>query len=67
MTLFGLTATASFDVLADVQRELEMPENAIISLLAEAIDRKELNFEILKLDTEVADNLEYWQREKNNR
>lgn len=64
LTLFGLTATASFDVLADVQRELEMPENAIISLPAEAIDRKELNFEILKLDTEVADNLEYWQREK---
>lgn len=64
LTLFGLTATASFDVLADVQRELEMPENAIISLPAEAIDRKELNFEILKLDTEVADNLEFWQREK---
>ena len=64
LTLFGLTATASFDVLADVQRELEMPENAIISLPAEAIDRKELNFEILKLDTEIADNLEYWQREK---
>lgn len=64
LTLFGLTATASFDVLADVQRELEMPENAIISLPAEAIDRKELNFEILKLDTEVANNLEYWQREK---
>jgi len=63
LTLFGLTATASFDVLADVQRELEMPENAIISLPAEAIDRKELNFEILKLDTEIADNLEYWQRE----
>lgn len=64
LTLFGLTATASFDVLADVQRELEMPENAIISLPAEAIDRKELNFEILKLNTEVANNLEYWQREK---
>lgn len=64
LTLFGLTATASFDVLADVQRELEMPENAIISLPAEAIDRKELNFEILKLNTEVADNLEYWEREK---
>ena len=64
LTLFGLTATASFDVLADVQRELEMSENAIISLPAEAIDRKELNFEILKLDTEIDDNLEYWQREK---
>ena len=64
LTLFGLTATASFDVLADVQRELEMPENAIISLPAEAIDRKELNFEILKIDNDIDDNLEYWQREK---
>jgi ATP-dependent DNA helicase RecQ len=65
LTLFGLTATASFDVLADVQRELEMSDNAIISLPAEAIDRKELNFEILKLDTELPDKkLEYWQREK---
>ena len=63
LTLFGLTATASFDVLADVQRELEMPEDAIISLPAEAIDRKELNFEILKLDTEIEDNLEFWKRE----
>jgi ATP-dependent DNA helicase RecQ len=63
LTLFGLTATASFDVLADVQRELEMSDNSIISLPAEAIDRKELNFEILKLDNAIADNLEYWQRE----
>ena len=64
LTLFGLTATASFDVLADVQRELEVSDDSIISLPAEAIDRKELNFEILKLDNEIANNLEYWQREK---
>ncbi|TPE43612.1 DEAD/DEAH box helicase [Pontibacter mangrovi] len=64
LTLYGLTATASFDVLADVQRELEMEENAIVSLPAEAIDRKELNFEILKVDTPVSEGIEYWQREK---
>jgi ATP-dependent DNA helicase RecQ len=65
LILFGLTATASFDVLADVQRELEMSENAIISLPAEAIDRKELNFEILKINEKIDDNLEYWVRENN--
>ena len=63
LSLLGLTATASFDVLADVQRELEMPEDAIISLPAEAIDRKELNFEILKINEEIEDNIEYWVRE----
>ena len=62
--LFGLTSTASFDVLADVQRELEMADNSIISLPAESIDRKELNFEILKIDSEVSDSLEFWLREK---
>lgn len=61
---FGLTATASFDVLADVQRELEMPDgDAIISLPAEAIDRKELNFEILKIKEKIEDDIEYWVRE----
>ncbi len=64
LTLFGLTATASFDVLADVQRELEMPQNAVISLPAEAIDRKELNFEILKISEKIEDNLKYWKREE---
>jgi ATP-dependent DNA helicase RecQ len=63
LCLFGLTATASFDVLADVQRELEMTENAIVSLPAESIDRKELNFEILKIDSVTSDSSEYWQRE----
>ena len=29
---FGLTATASFDVLADVQRELDMGDDAIVTL-----------------------------------
>jgi ATP-dependent DNA helicase RecQ len=61
--MFGLTATASFDVLADVQRELEIEEDAIVSLPAESIDRKELNFEILKLESVTSDSIEYWQRE----
>ncbi|KAA3436732.1 DEAD/DEAH box helicase [Rufibacter hautae] len=64
LTLYGLTATASFDVLADVQRELDISENAIVSLPAEAIDRKELNFEILKVDSPIHEDMEYWQREK---
>ena len=64
ITLFGLTATASFDVLADVQRELDLSDDAIISLPAEAIDRKELNFNIIPFSTEINNNLEYWEREK---
>lgn len=53
ISVFGLTATASFDVLADVQRELDLKEDAIISLPAEAIDRKELNFNIIPIATEL--------------
>jgi ATP-dependent DNA helicase RecQ len=64
LTTFGLTATASFDVLADVQRELEMTEDAIITLPAEAIDRKELNFEIHKVEGEAFPESPYWEREK---
>lgn len=64
IVLFGLTATASFDVLADVQRELDLKEDAIISLPAEAIDRKELNFNIIPISCEVNNKSEYWQREK---
>jgi ATP-dependent DNA helicase RecQ len=64
IAVFGLTATASFDVLADVQRELDLKEEAIISLPAEAIDRKELNFNIIPVSCEVDENLEYWTREK---
>ena len=65
LTLFGLTATASYDVLADVQRELEITEDAIITLPAESIDRKELNFEIVKINHKGNGDLEYWEREKN--
>lgn len=43
--ILGLTGTASFDVLADVQRELEInDESAIVA--PSKYERKELNFEI---------------------
>ena len=63
LPIFGLTATASFDVLADVQRELNIKEDAVISLPAEAIDRKELNFNVIPIDLQIDEGLEYWQRE----
>ena len=56
--LFGLTATASFDVLADVQRELSanhknrLGEDAIVRF--ETTNREELQFEIIKVE---ADNI----------
>ena len=42
--LFGLTATASFDVLTDVRRELKIPKEAIVESLS--IERKELYYKI---------------------
>lgn len=64
LTIFGLTATASFDVLADVQRELDLNEEAIISLAAESIDRAELNFNIIPIKAEVPNGLEFYERER---
>lgn len=64
LTIFGLTATASFDVLADVQRELNLKEDSIVSLPAEAIDRKELNFSIIPIKLDLEEGLDYWIRER---
>lgn len=64
LTLFGLTATASFDVLADVQRELDLKEDAIASLPAEAIDRKELNYSIVQISAEIQNGLPHYVRER---
>lgn len=64
LTIFGLTATASFDVLADVQRELNLKEDSIVSLPAEAIDRKELNFNIIPINLDIEEGLDYWIRER---
>ncbi|WP_457558305.1 DEAD/DEAH box helicase [Candidatus Harpocratesius sp.] len=51
--IIGLTGTASFDVLADVQRELDIgDESAIVA--PSKYERKELNFKIIdvgKIDT----------------
>lgn len=44
--IIGLTGTASFDVLADVQRELEISDETAIVTPAK-YERKELNFEII--------------------
>ena len=63
LTIFGLTATASFDVLADVQRELNLKEDAIASLPAEAIDREELNFSILPITASIQTGLRHFERE----
>ncbi|MFN9109921.1 MAG: DEAD/DEAH box helicase, partial [Bacteroidota bacterium] len=60
---FGLTATASFDVLADVQRELNLENDAIVSLPPESIDREELNFEIIKITDNILPDQKYWKRE----
>lgn len=64
LSLFGLTATASFDVLADVTRELDMPQNAIISLPPKAIDREELNFEIIPTKVEISQSIPFYERER---
>ena len=57
--LFGLTATASFDVLADVQRELSgkdevsrLTELAVVRF--ETFNRKELNFKIVKVEADLS-------------
>lgn len=66
---FGLTATASFDVLSDVQRELGLEsEDSIITLPPEAIDRKELEFRIIDIGETCSEidelTAEYQIREK---
>ncbi|MCB0786379.1 MAG: ATP-dependent DNA helicase RecQ [Flavobacteriales bacterium] len=46
--LFGLTATASFDVLSDVRRELDLPEEDTISHLGERREELTFRFESVK-------------------
>ena len=62
----ALTATASFDVIADIQRELKMAEDVLIGTPPEAIDRKELKFIIEDIPNPefVDDNSEFFIREK---
>lgn len=49
--LIGLTATASFDVLSDVQRELALSENSTIR--SETSDRPELIYKVYDLNKET--------------
>ena len=53
--VFALTATASFDVLADVQRELstatqKIGEEAVVRLESELSQRPELSYEVVNID-----------------
>ncbi|MDD3960501.1 MAG: DEAD/DEAH box helicase [Bacteroidales bacterium] len=49
---FALTATASYDVLADIQRELKiLDDNAIVRL--EKLDRPELQFEVKEVIADI--------------
>ena len=53
---FALTATASYDVLSDIQRELKiLDDNAIVRL--EKLDRQELQFEIKEVVADIQSEL----------
>ena len=63
ITLFGLTATASYDVLADIQRELSgdienrdsiLSDDAIVRF--ETFNRPELQYEVLEVNIPNTDN-----------
>ena len=59
LTLFGLTATASFDVLSDVERELSgagaYPLDANVIVRYENTDRLELQYKIDRVPVEFSD------------
>jgi len=64
--LFGLTATASFDVLSDVQRELSgnneryrLKEDSIIRF--DTVNREELSFEIVDVNADLRDTDNEWK------
>jgi ATP-dependent DNA helicase RecQ len=63
--LFGLTATASFDVLSDIQRELsgnnernKLKEDSIIRF--DTVNREELSFEIVDVHADLQDTDSEW-------
>jgi len=67
--LFGLTATASFDVLSDVQRELsgnnernKLKEDSIIRF--DTVNREELSFEVVDVFAGLTTNDDKWERQK---
>jgi ATP-dependent DNA helicase RecQ len=64
--LFGLTATASFDVLSDVQRELsgnnerfKLKEDSIIRF--DSVNREELDFEVIDVTADLQETDNEWK------
>lgn len=53
LALFALTATASFDVLTDVRRELDIPNDQVVESLS--IERAELSYSIYQVDEKSTD------------
>ena len=64
ISLFGLTATASFDVLSDVERELSgngafvLDPDTIVRY--ENSNRLELQYKVEKIEVEYAEDRSYW-------
>ena len=52
LPFFALTATASYDVLSDIQRELNIPEETAIVRL-EKLDRPEIQFKIVEVIADI--------------
>jgi superfamily II DNA helicase RecQ/very-short-patch-repair endonuclease len=52
LPFFALTATASYDVLSDIQRELDIPEETAIVRL-ENLDRPEIQFKIVEVVADI--------------
>ena len=52
LPFFALTATASYDVLSDIQRELGIPEETAIVRL-EKLDRPEIQFKIVDVTADI--------------
>lgn len=68
--LFGLTATASFDVLADIQRELSTVNNEGVGdneavVRSEQSERPELQFKIIEVNAEGQEELDLTQDQIN--
>jgi len=52
LPFFALTATASYDVLSDIQRELGIPEETAIVRL-ENMDRPEIQFKVIEVTADI--------------
>jgi ATP-dependent DNA helicase RecQ len=63
LNIIALTATASYDVLTDIRRELKLDKDDEQSLPPKSIDREELKYYLLKIDADVP-KYPNWLREK---